>query len=46
MIEQLCDEQLLIAQMVRQARRRGDFAMVGWYMACWRRLDGMIEEAA
>lgn len=46
MIEQLCDEQLLIAQMVRQARRRGDFAMVGWYMACWRRLDGMIKEAA
>lgn len=44
MIDQLCDEQLLIAQMVRQARRRGDFAMVGRYMACRRRLDGMIKE--
>lgn len=44
MIDQLCDEQLLIAQMVRSARRRGDFAMVSRYMVCWRWLDRVIKE--
>jgi hypothetical protein len=43
MIDQLCDEQLLIAQMVRRARRRGDFAMVSQYMRCWQVLDTMIK---
>ena len=44
MIDQLCDEQLLIAQMVRSARRRGDFEMVSQYMVCWRKLDMLIKE--
>lgn len=44
MIDQLCDEQLLIAQMVRSARRRGDFEMASQYMVCWRKLDRMIKE--
>ena len=43
-IDQLCDEQLLVARMVRSARRRGDFDMVSQYMVCWQRLDRMIKE--
>lgn len=44
-IDALCDEQLLIAQMARSARRRGDFVMVSEYARCWRALDRLIKEA-
>ncbi len=46
MIDALCDEQLLMAQMIRNARRRGDFAMVREYMRCWQAQDNAIKEVS
>lgn len=46
MIDQLCDEQIDVCRLLRNAARRGDHALVAHYMACWRMIDRMIKDAA
>lgn len=45
-IDALCDEQLLLALLIRNARRRGDFTMVAQYVRCWQAQDNAIKKVA